>query len=161
MFKGLIAKAAGFSLTGRAAWLAIGAVVAAMSWAAWTQWRIGQLNQQVGHCRGGVAAVAQVATNNAAAVEDCSVRLKRAIADRLAAEDAERIANERLELETEFRRDLAERERAVRQEAYRDPDCAQWGRTLACPDVVDSLRRAASAGRADRGNSDAGDPEDP
>lgn len=160
MFKGLMARAAGLSLTGRAAWALIGVMAAALAWAGWTQWRIGNLHEQVGHCQGGVAAVAQVATNNATAVEDCSRRLKQEIASRLAAEDAERLANQRLETETEFRRDLAERERAARQEAYRDPDCNEWGVALACPDVADSLRRAASAGREDRGNSDPGDPED-
>lgn len=161
MFKQLIGKAAKLSLTGRAAWVAIGMVVAALAWAGWTQWRIGNLHEQLGNCQGGVNAVADTATNNAEALADCQARLEEEVSERLLAEKAERQANRRLEQETELRRDLAERERAERREAYHAEDCADWARQLVCPDVADSLRRAArGAGGADRGDPDARDPDD-
>lgn len=161
MFKQLIGKAAKLSLTGRAAWIAIGIVAAALAWAGWTQWRIGNLHEQLGNCQGGVNAVADTATNNAEALADCQARLKKEVSQRLLAEKAERQANDRLERETELRRDLAERERATRREAYDDEDCADWARQLVCPDIADSLRRAArGAGDADRRDPESGDSPD-
>jgi hypothetical protein len=160
--KQLIGKAAKLSLTGRAAWIAIGIVVAALSWAGWTQWRIGNLHEQLGNCQGGTSAVADTATNNAEALADCQARLEEEVSQRLLAEEAERQANERLELETELRRDLAERERAARREAYDAEDCANWARQPVCPAVADSLRRAArGAGSADHRDPEAGDSPDP
>jgi len=161
VFKQLIGKAAKLSLTGRAAWIAIGIVVAALSWAGWTQWRIGNLHEQLGNCQGGAGAVADTATNNAEALADCQARLEEEVSQRLLAEEAERQASERLERETEQRRDLAERERAARREAYDAENCADWARQPVCPDVADSLRRAArGAGSADRGDPAPGDSPD-
>jgi len=144
MFKGLIKKAAGFTLTGRVAWVLIGTLATAVAWAGWTQWRIGSLHEKLGSCQGGAQSVAKAAANNATAVEDCKQRLEREISDRLQAEQAERLANEQLETETAIRRDLAERERARRFEAYRDPACSEWAVDIVCNDAADSLRRAAS-----------------
>ncbi|MFW6024029.1 MAG: hypothetical protein ACOC8P_00230 [Dichotomicrobium sp.] len=147
MFRKLIGKAAGLTLTGRAAWAAIGAVVLALGWAGWTQWRIGNLHEQLGECRGETGGVVDVANSNAAQLTVCQRRLEAEIEGRELAEQAEREANRQLESETERRRDVAERERAARREAYDHQDCADWARQPVCPDIADSLRRAAGSDR--------------
>lgn len=159
---GLMKKAANLTLTGRAAWLLIGTAVGFAAWAGWTQWQFGRLHEKLGRCQGDSTSIQHVATNNATALADCAARLSEAIRSKLVSQQAERAANERLEEEIEARQVLVERERLLRQEVYQRAECSVWANEPVCPDIVDSLHRAAAGARgAGGGDSVPSDPADP
>ena len=96
---------------------------------------------RLGKSQNALEAVRSAANDNAQNVAKLTEQLKVCIGE----ESASRERETALALEIESVRQLAQqaqsRERALRDEVYRDdPECQVWGATPVCPAIADRLR---------------------
>lgn len=128
--------------SGAAAWVTLGVLLAALTWAGWSQWRINGLHERIGQAHAAIDTAARAADSSRAALRVCIAGYEQTLADLALAQESERQANIRREQEAARLARLLERERDKRREAYEN-ECEHWAAEPICPSVADSLRRAA------------------
>ena len=132
--------------SGAAAWVTLGVLLAALSWAGWSQWRINKLHERLGQAQAAIDTAVSAADNNRVQLHACAGRLDGLLDDLRLSEEAQQRATARLAAEAERRHVLARREADQRSKSY-DAECETWATDPVCPAVADSLRRAARGHR--------------
>src|SRR5690625_1556101 len=132
--------------SGAAAWVTLGVLLAALSWAGWSQWRINKLHERLGQAQAAIDTAVSAADNNRVQLHACAGRLDGLLDDLRLSDEAQQRATARLAAETERRQALARLDtdrRSQTSDAARETGASD----PVCPAVADSLRRAARGHR--------------
>src|SRR5699024_7882441 len=116
----------------------LGVLLAALTWAGWSQWRINKLHERLGQAQAAIDTAVSAADNNRVQLHACVGRLDGLLDDLRLSEEAQQRATARLAAEAERRQALARRESDQRSKSY-DDECEMWATDPVCPAVSDSL----------------------
>src|SRR5690625_6890313 len=111
--------------SGAAAWVTLGVLMAALSWAGWSQWRVNKLHERLGQAQAAIDTAVSAADNNRVQLHACVGRLDDLLDDLRLSEEAQQRATVRLAAEAERRQALARRESDQRSKSY-DDECETW-----------------------------------
>src|SRR5690625_251886 len=96
--------------SGAAAWVTLGVLLAALSWAGWSQWRVNKLHERLGQAQAAIDIAVSAADNNRVQLHTCAERLDDLLDDLRLFEEALQRTTARLAAEAERRQAMARRE---------------------------------------------------